>query len=161
MMDNEYSVDVDEIKHVIKTADVMLIRFPLFDKRLLLDARSSGDEGPMMKVVPRAGSAAERFQHLKQLRPEFPLPKNIVTFTWPKYVNSLLELGIWQAVVQRWFESGYAEKEQECEDAFTQLLTEERTEIVKAVTGEGYDTLWERNPKPEATPEIDPESETA
>lgn len=148
MMDNEYSVDVAEIKQVIQTADVMLIRFPLFDKRLLLDARYNEIEGPMMKIVPRAGSAAERFQHLKQLRPQFPLPKNIVTFTWPKYVSSLEALGIWQAIVERWYDTGYREKAQECEEAFAQLLAEERNEIVKAVTGEGYDTLWPKAQKP-------------
>ena len=71
----------------------MLIRFTTFDKRLLFDARSDQEEGPIVRVVPRAGSAAERFKHLKGLRPRFPLPKNIVSFTWPKHVNSLERLG--------------------------------------------------------------------
>ena len=63
MMDNEYSVDVAEIMQVIRTSDVLLVRFPLFDKRLLLDVRCNDATGPMVKVVPRATSAAERFQH--------------------------------------------------------------------------------------------------
>ncbi len=147
MMDNEYSVDVAEIMQVIRTSDVLLVRFPLFDKRLLLDVRCNDATGPMVKVVPRATSAAERFQHLKRLRPEFPLPKNIVTFTWPKYVASLGELGIWQAIVDRWYDTGYRAQAQECETAFAQLLEEERNEIVKAVSGEGYDTLWPKTPQ--------------
>ena len=58
MLDSSIPIDLDEIKHVIRTADVMLVRFELFDKRLLFDARYDSDEGPLLKVVPRAGSAA-------------------------------------------------------------------------------------------------------
>ncbi|MBI2887707.1 MAG: hypothetical protein HYY02_10920 [Chloroflexi bacterium] len=144
MLDNEYPVDLSEIKHVIKTADVMLIRFPLFDKRLLLDARFDEEEGPMMRVVPRVGSAAERFRSLKKLRPRFPLPKNIVSFTWPKHVASLESLGVWDAIVERIQRAGFADSDQECRDTFTELLKVEHHEIISAITGEGYETIWER-----------------
>ena len=145
MMENEYAVDISDIKQVIKTADVMLFRFPIFDKRLLFDARQNDEVGPVVKVVPKAGSASERFRHLKKLRPQFPLPKNIVSIAWPKYVSSLEALGVWQAVVERCVDSGFYDKDQECKKVFQELLEAERRELVSAITGEGYETLWSHN----------------
>ena len=144
MTDNEYPLDLPEIIHLIRSADVMLIRFTTFDKRLLFDARSDQEEGPIVRVVPRAGSAAERFKHLKGLRPRFPLPKNIVSFTWPKHVSSLERLGIWQVIVDRIHSTGYYDSGEECRLALTELRAEERDQIHNAITGEGFETLWER-----------------
>ena len=143
MTDNEYPLDLPEIIHLIRSADVMLIRFTTFDKRLLFDARSDQEEGPIVRVVPRAGSAAERFKHLKGLRPRFPLPKNIVSFTWPKHVSSLERLGIWQVIVDRIHSTGYYDSGEECRLALTELRAEERDQIHNAITGEGFETLWE------------------
>ena len=144
MMDNEYPLDISEIKQVIGTADVMLIRFPMFDKRLLFDARFDAEEGPLVKLVPRAGSAAERFRSLKQLRPRFPLPKNIVSVTWPRHVSSMETHGVWQAIVERANSSGFIEADEECREVFHTLIAEERHQIISAVTGEGYETVWQR-----------------
>lgn len=144
MMDNELAVDIREIKQVIRTADVLLIRFSIFDKRLLLDTRHDHEEGPMVKLVPRAGSAAERFRTLKKLRPRFPLPKNIVSFTWPKHVHSLETMGVWQAILDRLTASADWGFARECDEVFQELLQEERHEILAAITGEGYETIWQR-----------------
>ena len=144
MLDNEYPIDLSEIKHVIQTADVMLIRFSIFDKRLLFDARFDDTEGPMLKLVPRASSAAERFRSLKKLRPRFPLPKNIISFTWPKHIYTMETDGVWQAIQNRVYSSGHVEADQECDDTFKTLLDEEQHLIVSAITGEGFETLWER-----------------
>ena len=144
MLDNEVPVDIREIKHVIKTADVMLVRFPMFDKRLLVDVRFDEEEGPLLKVVPRVGSAAERFRALKKLRPRFPLPKNIISFTWPKHISSLESSGVWEAIVARCQSSGFIEADRDCQQIFEQLLSVEQHEIVSAITGEGYETIWER-----------------
>ncbi len=144
MMENEYAVDITDIKEVVKTADVMLFRFAIFDKRLLFDARSTAEVGPMLRVVGRAGSASERFRHLKKLRPQFPLPKNIVSIAWPKYVSSLKASGVWQTVVDRCAAAGFPDKAWECEQAFQELLGAEQHEIANAICGEGYETLWSR-----------------
>lgn len=147
MLDYEIPVDITEIKEVIRTSDVMLVRFPLFDKRLLLDARQDTEVGPMIRVVERANSAAARFRSLKQMRPRFPAPKNIISFTWPKYVNSLAAAGVWQAIVDRCTVSGQYDTDDECQKAFEELLDEERKAIVGAITGDGCETLWERGKK--------------
>lgn len=143
-MDNDFSVDISEIKHIIRTSDVLLIRFPIIDKRLLLDARYDDEEGPMLRVVPRVSSAAERFKHLKELRPRFPLPKNIVSFTWPKYVSSLETNGVWQSIVDRCHQAGYSADDEAYDTILNELVMAERREIVSAITGEGYNTIWEK-----------------
>ena len=147
MMENEYAVDISDIKEVVKTADVMLFRFAIFDKRLLFDARSKDSVGPMVRVVNKAGSASERFRHLKRLRPQFPLPKNIVSIAWPKYVSSLESSGVWETVLERFANCGFAEKGLDCRRILEELQAAERKEIAAAITGDGYETLWSRAPK--------------
>ena len=144
MMENEYAVDISDIKEVVKTADVMLFRFAIFDKRLLFDARHKDSVGPMVRVVNKAGSASERFRHLKRLRPQFPLPKNIVSIAWPKYVSSLEASGVWETVLERFVNAGFEDKIEDCRKALEELITAERKEISAAITGEGYETLWSR-----------------
>ncbi len=144
MMENEYAVDISDIKEVVKTADVMLFRFAIFDKRLLFDARHGPDIGPMLRIVNKAGSASERFRHLKRLRPQFPLPKNIVSIAWPKYVSSLQSSGIWDVLVDRCGQAGFPEKAEECRAVLAELMQAERQEIAAAISGEGYETLWSR-----------------
>lgn len=152
MMENEYAVDISDIKEVVKTADVMLFRFAIFDKRLLFDARHNTDVGPMVRVVNKAGSASERFRHLKRLRPQFPLPKNIVSIAWPKYVTSLEASGVWETVLDRCAEAGFPEKAEECKKVLEELVVAERKEISAAISGEGYETLWSRSTPPRTTP---------
>ncbi len=144
MMENEYAVDISDIKEVVKTADVMLFRFAIFDKRLLFDARHKEETGPMVRVVNKAGSASERFRHLKRLRPQFPLPKNIVSIAWPKYVSSLESSGVWETVAERYVNAGFPEKADELRAVLEDLLAAERKEIASAINGEGYETLWSR-----------------
>ena len=147
MMENEYAVDISDIKEVVKNAEVMLFRFAIFDKRLLFDARTKEEVGPMVRVVNKAGSASERFRHLKRLRPQFPLPKNIVSIAWPKYVSSLESSGVWETVLERYQSAGFAEKADDCQRVLEELMAAEHKEIASAINGEGYETLWSRAQK--------------
>lgn len=142
MLDSSIPIDIAEIKQVIRTADVMLVRFELFDKRLLFDARSDGDEGPLLKLVPRAGSAAARFRSLKRMRPHFPLPQNILTFSWPQQVTAMKREGIWQAIMERCSGAGFPMQEAEWDKVFSALQDEEQKVMIGAVTGEGFETIW-------------------
>jgi hypothetical protein len=53
-MDNDFVIDFDAILDAIDNADVITIRFLIVPRRLLIDARHSEREGPLVKVVPRA-----------------------------------------------------------------------------------------------------------
>ncbi len=139
-------MDLDEVIQVINTAEVLVIRFAILDKRLLMDARSSESDGPMLKLVPKASSAEERFRSLKELRPRFPVPEKIMSFTWPRHVETFKAAGLWQRIVERLSSSGHADVQEQCDAAFNELLEEEKSEVLAAIRGgENYQSLWERD----------------
>jgi hypothetical protein len=141
----DYGLDLGEVRQVIANADVMIVRFAIIEKRLLMDARYNDTEGPLLRLVNRAGSAEERFRHLKQMRPRFPLPDRIMSFMWPRQIQTFESSGLWQCIVDRVSRSGFPDVQAQCEKAFQDLLQEEKKEILAAIRGdEGYQSLWER-----------------
>ena len=143
-MDNDYAINLDEIMRTIEQADVLRIRFLLLDKRLLIDNRFNEFEGPLVKIVPRAGSSEESFRNLKRLRPRFPLPDRMTAIWWPKYINTLRTTGVWDCVIRRISESGYKDSIDQCETVLRELVELERTEVRNAIAGKGYQTIWQR-----------------
>ena len=144
-VENDFGLDLKEIMRVIDTADVLVVRFAIVEKRLLVDARHNDKEGPLIKLVPRAGSIEERFRHLKQLRPRFSLPERIMSFMWPRHVALLESSGVWQHVVDRLVGLGDPAMAESCRQVFDELAREEKTEVTAAIRGQGnYQSLWER-----------------
>ncbi len=143
-MDNEFALDIDEIVKTVRSAEVITFRFVIVNQRLLIDYRTSEIDPPLVRVVPRATSVEERFRALKQLRPRFRLPEKISAIWWPKFVEGLVEYGIWDAVVQRMVETGFSEAPRQCDAVLQELRDLERREIRNAVAGEGYQPIWER-----------------
>jgi hypothetical protein len=143
-MDNDYILNLDEILHTVETAEVVRIRFGLLDKRLLIDNRFSEFEGPMIKVVNRSGSSEESFRSLKRLRPRFPLPEKMTAIMWPKYVSTLQSTGVWNAILNRVDATGHADSRRQCEEVMSELLKLEKQEIRNAISGEGFQTVWQR-----------------
>lgn len=145
-MSNDFGIDLDEIFHVVDTADVLIIRFQIVvDKRLLVDARSTELDPPLVRLVDRAGSVEERFRSLKQLRPRLPLPDRIMSFQWPRHVDVLAAAGVWDRIVRRMVTSGHAGMQEMCNRVWRELVAAERREVIAAISGgEGYQTLWER-----------------
>jgi len=143
-MDNDYVLNLDDILHTVDTAEVIRIRFQLFDKRLVIDNRTSEVEGPMVKLVNRAGSSEESFRNLKRMRPRFPLPERMTAIFWPKYANTLRNTGVWSAIVRRVEETGFEGSLRQCEEVMQEMLELERLEIRNAIFGEGFQTVWQR-----------------
>lgn len=144
-MENDFGLDLPEIMKVIDTAEVLVVRFSIVDKRLLVDSRCNQEEGPLIKLVPRVTSVEERFRYLKQVRPRFPLPERIMTFMWPRHVEVLQTSGIWQHIVDKLAALGHAGTVEECEAVYRDLLAEEKAQVLAAIRGEGgYHSLWER-----------------
>jgi hypothetical protein len=141
-MDNDFLLDYDEITKTIKTAEVITIRFVVVSERLLIDNRSSEVDPPLVQVVPRVTSIEDRFRDLKKLRPRFRLPERINAIWWPKYVDRLVERGIWDAVVQRIVDAGFPQAASRCAGVIEELRTLERREIRNALVGDGYQSLW-------------------
>jgi hypothetical protein len=144
-VENDFGLDIQEIIKVVDKAEVLIIRFAIIDKRLLVDARHNQAEGPLIKLVPRVSSVEERFRHLKQVRPRFPLPERIMSFMWPRHVELLQTSGVWQRIVDRLSALGHGGTAEQCEAVYRELLAEEKAEVLAAIRGEaGYRSLWER-----------------
>ncbi len=143
---DDYGLDLEEVARVIDAADVLVIRFAIVDNRLLIDARTSEQEGPIIAVVPKAGSVEERFKALKKMRPRFPLPEKIMSFMWPRQMETFRASGLWDKVQRRLVKLGGPEMSGRCEQAFQELVRQERAEVLAAIRGgEGYQSLWERS----------------
>ncbi len=144
-MSDEFGVDLDEVFKVIDAADVLVIRFHLIDKRLLVDFRTKPGVRPFIQLVPKAESVEDRFRSIRKLRPEFPLPEKVMSFHWPRSAPVMLASGVWQRLVDRISAAGDDETTDECGMVMEQILTEEYREVVGAIRGaQHYQTLWER-----------------
>ena len=142
-MDNEYGIDLREIRKLIDTADVFIVRFALTEKRLLVDLRVNEVDRPLLKLVPRARSMEERIESLQRLRPRFPLPEQLMSFWWPRRIDALEASGIWQHLLDRIVSFGDPQAVEQAREVYAELVEDERAEIMKAIRGEGYQSLWE------------------
>lgn len=142
---DDYGLDLDEVARVIDGADVLVIRFAILDKRLLIDSRTSEGEGPLIAIVPKAGSVEERFKSLKKLRPRLPLPDRIMSFMWPRQMETFRASGLWDKIEARMVSLGGEQMLKVCQSVFEELEREEKAEVVAAIRGgESYQSLWER-----------------
>jgi hypothetical protein len=146
-MVSEFGFDIEEIQRVVADAEVFIVSFPRIEPRLLVDARVGDDDPPVIRIVPRVSSAAERYRHLQKMRPGLQLPEQITVFRWPRHAQSMRELGIWGRIEERLVELGGPDMARACGEAFHELLKAERAEEVSTILGgEGFETLWERTP---------------
>jgi hypothetical protein len=147
-MDFDFRLDISEVIRAVEATEVVALYFPLVRKTLLIDARSTAVDGPLIKIVPMVATPEERLRALRKLRPRFPRPDSITIIPWPKYVASLERLGIWERVVGRFVNLGFPETVRQCEAAYEELLALEQEEILHAVSGDGYESMWERGVPP-------------
>lgn len=144
-MSDEFGIDREEVFRVIDAAEVLVVRFHLIQKRLLVDFRANASAGPLVAVVPKAESVEERFRSIRRMRPQFPMPERVMSFQWPRTIATLLASGIWQHIVDRVGAVGGPAAIEACGRAMQELLAEERREVSAAIRGEGhYQTLWTR-----------------
>jgi hypothetical protein len=143
-MDNEFPLDYEEIIQTVRSADVVTFRFVTVQERLLIDNRTSEIDPPLVKLVPRASSVSDRFRALKKLRPRFKLPDKISAIWWPKTVESLVEHGVWSAIVDRISDAGFAQAAEESQSVLAELRKLESDEVRNAIVGQQYQAIWER-----------------
>lgn len=144
-MNEDYGVDLDEVFKVVESCDVLIVRFHVIQKRLLIDFRTKPGSGPFAAIVPRAESVEDRFRSIKRMRPEFGLPERVMSFAWARSIAVLAASGAWGQIAERMVRVGGGEGEVRARDIFGELLGEERAEIVGAIRGaEHFQTLWER-----------------
>lgn len=141
-VDNDYTIDADDIAATIRSSDVVVLRFVAVGQRLLLDLRTSESEGPLIRVVRPVSSVQERYKDLRRLRPRFALPERIVALWWPRFARSLAASDVWSEVVARLHTSGHPSAVAGASAAIDELVRLERCATLDAIAGEGYRTLW-------------------
>jgi hypothetical protein len=142
---DDYGVDLGEIARVIERAEVLVVRLQVVHRRILVDFRTSDSDGPFVQAVAPATSVEERFRSLKSLRPNFALPDRIMSFAWPRGVTALAEAGIADLIRDRL--AGHDDALTQLDEALTVLTAEEQSTMIAAIRGgEGFQTIWEREP---------------
>ena len=140
-MDGDFVLDLEDVIENIENSEVMSFFFPTFRKALVIDARSNAEEGPLVRIMPMVASPQERAKSIRRLRPGFPRVRALTVIPWPRYVESLVNLGIWDRIVQRLARSGH--QDTAAFDATLQELRRlEQAELAAVVRGESYHTLW-------------------
>lgn len=147
-MDHRFEVDLGGLQRSLRTADHVLMRFHPMPQRLLIDYRSSTERGPGVCVLPQARTLAERLASVERARPGLPRLERLYVVIWPLRVASLDRLGLREVVRKRLASLDAFDAITELDDAHEELLTLEREELRRAITGEGYRTLWPRASQP-------------
>ena len=131
--------DVAEVRTAIAQADVLIVAFPGFLERLLLDSRTAGDVGPMVRVVEPVGGVDERMFWLGRNRPQFGMPQRFTFFVWPHSMTFLEDSGVVDALRDS---VSVDDGPEQLAAAFTELKALERAAVRAAVDGRPWRTLW-------------------
>lgn len=146
--ENGVMIDFEEVRKVIDQCDVFTLGFRLFPERLIVDTRTTDEEGPMLEVVEPVGTVEERFFWLGQRRPKFGVPQSFTFFVWPHSVRYLEDSGLMDRIRQRVYPLDNTD-----DGAVSHMVTEsmyrlhmlEGKATIDAITGRNYHTIWERD----------------
>ena len=105
-MEGNFLFDIDQVIQNISEAEVMSVFFPTFRRALIVDTRANESVGPFVRLMPMARSPQDRMRSIRRLRPQFPRPTNLTLIPWQRYVDSLVESGVWDQIVDRVRQSG-------------------------------------------------------
>ena len=143
--DSYFDIDREALAESIATAEHLLFRFATVASRLFVDFRAEGSAQPGVHVLPPVNSLAERVASIRRARPELPLPERLYVIAVPARVRGLERIGALDAIRRRLARINAFPQLTELALAYEQLLAFEREEIRRAITGEGYRTLWSRS----------------
>ncbi len=147
MMDGDAEFEIAEVLQNIDEAQVVTLYFPVLATTLLVDTRTDESGPPLVRLVPIADSAQDRFSSLTELRPQLSRPQSITMIPWLRRVESLTVLGVWQHLLARLEASANgnaAAVRAAADDCLCELRNLERREFAAAISGDEYRTLWSR-----------------
>ena len=142
--ENGMLVDLEELRKVVDNADVFTIGFRMFPERLIVDARTRENAGPMVRVVEPVTSVEERFFWLGTERPSFGAPERFTFFVWPHSVRYFEESGLGEMIRNRIYSLGFEEAGGEMAQSMQALVQLEQQATFDAIHGRNHHTLWER-----------------
>ena len=144
-MDGDFRIDVEEVIRKVEQAEVISMYFPMLRKTILIDTRFSDENFPLVKIMPMATSLDERHRLLNKMRPYFPRPKAITVILWPKYVDSLVNSGVWSTILERFAHSRHKRAVEACYLVLEEMYDLELEEFSAVIRGDNYHTLWARH----------------
>lgn len=145
-MDNAFNLSSGKIIRALAEAEVMSIFFPRVGKALIVDTRHDADHGPVVLMDDMVGSAEERLQSVRRLRPEFTEIAQLTLAPWFGSTRAFAEQGIFDAIVERFRTMGYHDEANDATRAFRELRRHERQVTLDLIAGEAQTTrtLWAR-----------------
>lgn len=141
-MQSEFPPDLPLLQHHLATGEVLCVMFPLLTRLLFIDTRVSAAAGPLVALAPLGDSTADRLKALRRLRPGFADPADLTLLAWPKYVSTFEQAGLWDIVARRLEPGGHRLALTQGRAALDRLKRMERLQVLGAITGSGYHTLW-------------------
>jgi hypothetical protein len=141
-MDGGPGPSVEAVREALGERDHALLRFETLAHRLFIDFRVTPEVEPAVLVLEPVRSLRERIVSIRRARPGLPVPAELQIIGWPMRVGSLERLGVLEVVRRRLRDAGSEEAVRQLDEAIEELNALERDEFRRAVTGEGYRTVW-------------------
>ena len=140
--ENGLQVDLEALDERLRNADLIVIGFRAFPERLLLDARSTPAEGPLVAVVAPVASVQERYAWLGKHRSAFGLPDDFTFALWPHSIALIRERDVLAPMSAR-----MAAVSNKADLAMTRALDrlqvlERRTIRAAVLGGPDWESLW-------------------
>ena len=137
--ENGLTLDLDAVRQLLETGEVVTIGFPLMIERLLIDTRSNGRQGQFAEMVEPVASVQERHIWLGRHRGTFGAPRGFAFFVWPHTVRGLIERGILDPLRARLAPETLVA----LDEALAEAAEAERQAIQAVIRGdERWPTLW-------------------
>lgn len=137
--ENGLTLDLDAVRQLLETGEVVTIGFSLITERLLVDTRSNERQGQFAEMVEPVASVQERHIWLGRHRGTFGAPRGFAFFVWPHTIAGLIEQRILDPLRAR-LEPATLVK---LDAALTEAADAERRAIQAMIRGgEGWPTLW-------------------
>lgn len=145
-MDNAFNISSGKIIRALAEAEVMSIFFPRVGKALIVDTRHDADHGPVVLIDDMVGSAEERLQSVRRLRPEFTEIAQLTLAPWLGSTRAFAEQGVLEAIIDRFRSMGFLEAANDAARAFRELRRYERQVMLHLIAGDMQTTrtLWAR-----------------
>lgn len=145
-MDNAFNISSSKIIRALAEAEVMSIFFPRIGKALIVDTRHDADHGPVVLMDGMVGSAEERLQSVRRLRPEFTEIARLTLAPWFGSIRAFADQGIFDAIIERFRALGFADEAQDAVRLFRELRRHERQVMLDLISGDAQTTrtMWAR-----------------
>jgi hypothetical protein len=141
-MDGDFYINIEETFQRISSAEVITVFFPRLGKTLLVDVRIDSDTDPLVQVVQKADGPEDRIRRLQRMRPQFPRPDAVAMIVWSHQLSSLERCGVIEQIRDRLVLTDRLNVVTQLDESLKMIAELERAEIVKAITGDQYHTLW-------------------